>query len=117
MRKSARVAGWRCFQGDSLGGVFPGLKPMGCSVFALRAMQNVPNQDATTRRAEASAKAQARANLEQRLRHFDFVARLQRDIQAWVCPDFFDIDSDYFGTSKQTHPSLIGIRRETTGWS
>jgi hypothetical protein len=29
------------FQGDSLGDVFPGLKPMGYSVFALRAMQNV----------------------------------------------------------------------------
>ena len=29
------------FQGDSLGNVFPGLKPMGYSVFALRAMQNV----------------------------------------------------------------------------
>jgi hypothetical protein len=29
------------FQGDSLGDVYPGLKPMGCSVFALWAMQNV----------------------------------------------------------------------------
>ena len=29
------------FQGDSLGDVFPGLKPMGYSVFALRAMPNV----------------------------------------------------------------------------
>jgi hypothetical protein len=29
------------FQGDSLGDVFPGLKPMGYSVFALRAMRNV----------------------------------------------------------------------------
>jgi hypothetical protein len=33
------------FQGDSLGDVLPGLKPMGYSVFALRAMQNVQTPD------------------------------------------------------------------------
>jgi hypothetical protein len=36
-----RAASWGGFQGDSLGDVFPGPKPMGCSVFALRAMQEV----------------------------------------------------------------------------
>src|SRR5205823_7912808 len=35
------------FQGDSLGDVFPGLKPMGCSVFALWAMAKCPNSMAT----------------------------------------------------------------------
>jgi hypothetical protein len=44
LEKGARVAGWRCFQGDSLGDVFPGLKPMGCSVFALRAIQNAASR-------------------------------------------------------------------------
>jgi hypothetical protein len=34
------------FQGDSLGDVFPRLKPMGCSVFALWAMRNVQTADA-----------------------------------------------------------------------
>src|SRR5438270_9259995 len=33
-------------QGDALGDVFPGLKPMGCSVFALWAIRNVQTPDA-----------------------------------------------------------------------
>src|SRR5438132_14354796 len=32
-------------QGDALGDVFPGLKPMGCSVFALWAIRNVQTPD------------------------------------------------------------------------
>ena len=47
-------------QGDALGDVFPGLKPMGCSVFALWAIRNVQTpvtgEDArfTMRRSEFS---------------------------------------------------------------
>ena len=38
MQKSARMAGWGCFQGDSFWVRFPRAKALGCSVFALRAI-------------------------------------------------------------------------------
>jgi len=39
MEKSAGVEGWRCFQGESIGDVFPRAEALGCSVFALQAIK------------------------------------------------------------------------------
>ena len=36
MQKSDRVAGWRCFQGDSLADVFPGPNAFGPGLFCFR---------------------------------------------------------------------------------
>lgn len=50
------------------------------------------------------------ARSKQRLRHFDFVARLKRDVETRISSNLFDIDNRYLGAAQEADPPLIRIR-------